>query len=243
MLKIKVADIVIEIDNRYQEIENFCSKYRVAGDEPACFRVSTSPEENENSKRWYRAYEEMELSDDEAERDQMQHRIYPRLPEFDAFWLHACVVEKDGEAYAFTAPSGFGKTTHARLWKQLFGDKVRIINGDNPVITMRSGRFLAWGTPWCGKEGWSVNTGVPLKAVCYIKQSENNRLEQLDRLGAYARLIDFSRVYQNPQNMDKFFSLYECLVERVPFYQMNCNMELEAARISYEGMSGKRIGE
>lgn len=240
MIKIGMADLIIQIDNKYGEIISFCDKYLVENSVAEDFIVFTTPQENERSKLWYRKYENMELTDDIAERDQMQHKIYPELPVYDAFWLHACVVAVDGEAYAFTAPSGTGKTTHVLLWKRLFGEKASIINGDNPIIRLRDGGFYAYGTPWCGKEGWSENKGVPLKGVCYINQAFENELIGLSPIEAFYRILQFSCVYQRKDNIDQMMLLYENLVEKVPFYQMNCNMELEAARISYEGMSGKR---
>lgn len=236
MVKIKTADLVIQIDNKYEEIISFCDKYRAADSAPEDFTVFTAPQENEKSKNWYRMYEDVELTDDIAERDQMQHKIYPRLPAYNAFWLHACVVEVDGEAYAFSAPSGTGKTTHVLLWKQLFGEKASVINGDNPIIRLRDGVFYAYGTPWCGKEGWSENRGVPLKAICYINQSPENELIRLSATEGFYRILRFSCAYQNEDNIDQMLLLYEKLAEKVPFYQMNCNMEPEAARISYEGM-------
>ncbi len=124
---------------------------------------------------------------------------------------------------------------------KLLGEKARIINGDNPIIRLQEGRFVAYGTPWCGKEGWQVNTGVPLKAVCYISHSEENRLERLSPLLAYSCLVRCSCQYQTRENTEAMLVLYEQMTERVPFYQMNCNMEEAAARISYEGMSGQKL--
>lgn len=243
MFKINMGEVVVQIDNQFSEVEDFCSLYRAADCEKADFSVLTSPEDREKNKRWHWEHEQNEISDAAAERDQIQHKIYVRLPEFGAFWLHACVVEVGGEAYAFSAPSGYGKTTHVALWKKLFGKNARVINGDNPVIREKNGTFYAYGTPWCGKEGWSVNTKAALKAVCYIEHSDRNTLEQLNPLTAYHRLVAFSRYYQCPENLDETLSLYEHFVTKVPFYQINCNMDIEAAKVAYEGMSGKRAPE
>lgn len=243
MFYLKVAGLVIAIDNQYSDIIDFCKSY-TADEQDKMLSIGVIralPEDLKWCKQYFREVEHIEVSDARAERDSIAYALYPVLPMHSAFWLHACVVEVDGEAYAFTAPPGVGKTTHAKLWLKLLGKRARIINGDNPIIRLHDGRFYAYGTPWCGKEGWNVNTGVPLKAVCYIDHGEENALKKLSEQEAYGRLVIFSRYYMTRENTGFMLDLYEQLVKQVPVYQMNCNMTLDAARISYEGMSGKSI--
>lgn len=47
------------------------------------------------------------------------------------------MLEIDGKAYMFSAPSGTGKSTHAKLWRDCFGDRVTMINDDKPLIKFR----------------------------------------------------------------------------------------------------------
>lgn len=240
MFYIKVAGLVVAIDNKYLKIREYCRLYLAEPEEKSNVIgvIRTLPEDLERCRQYFRETEHREIDDSAAECDFMQHKLYPLLPAYNAFWLHACVVEVDGEAYAFSAPSGWGKTTHAKLWLKLLGNRARIINGDNPIIRLENGRFTAYGTPFCGKEGWNVNIGVPLKAICYIAHSDSNQLESLEPWEAFGYLVRFSSKYQTKANVDQMLGLYERLVEHVPFYRMNCNMEDEAARISFEGMSG-----
>ncbi|MCD8052901.1 MAG: hypothetical protein LUF00_02410 [Lachnospiraceae bacterium] len=237
-MKIKTGDLIVCIENQFPETAQRCRDYVTDGSAEPDFTVRVTPEERTRCKEWFLREENMVISDGLAEYDWMKHKVHALLPEHGAFWLHACVVEMEGVGYAFTAPAGYGKTTHASLWLREFGDRVRVINGDNPIIRRKNGIFYAYGTPWGGKEGWSVNTGVPLKAVCYLYHDEKNALKRLEPLEAYYRLMEFSRMYQTPDNTGKMLALYEELVEEVPFYQMNCTMEPEAAHVSYEGMRG-----
>ena len=46
--------------------------------------------------------------------------------------LHAACVDLDGEAYAFSGPSGMGKPTRADVWMKIFG--AERISGDRPLI-------------------------------------------------------------------------------------------------------------
>ena len=76
--------------------------------------------------------------------------FYRALLENDGFYLHASAVCVDGRAYLFSGPSGMGKTTHTRLWQQIFGEKAQVINDDKPALRCLEGIWYAYGTPWCG---------------------------------------------------------------------------------------------
>ena len=47
--------------------------------------------------------------------------------------MHGAVVAIDNKAYMFTANSGVGKTTRAKLWLNEYPDSI-IVNGDKPLI-------------------------------------------------------------------------------------------------------------
>lgn len=111
--------------------------------------------------------------------------------------FHGATIEVDGRAYIFTAPSGTGKTTHIRMWRQVFGERVNIINGDKPMLRIVNAKtpgadasgtsgagtgttgtggtsILAYGTPWCGKEGWQRNTHAPVAGICVVTRAVPN---------------------------------------------------------------------
>ncbi len=58
--------------------------------------------------------------------------------------MHGAVVSWKQEGYIFTAPSGTGKTTHVRLWKEHLGPDVEIINGDKPVLEVGEDEIIAF---------------------------------------------------------------------------------------------------
>ena len=74
------------------------------------------------------------MNDDVVELNCIHYKIYPKLPHYGRFWLHAAVVELEGAGYAFSAPSGYGKTTHAMLWMKQFAGKAHIVNGDRLML-------------------------------------------------------------------------------------------------------------
>ncbi len=93
--------------------------------------------------------------------------------------LHAAAVEVQGEAYAFTGPSGMGKSTRAGAWKEALG--AELINGDRPLIDVRNQELF--GVPWDGKEQCFRNVHYPLQAICEVRRSDS----------AYIRKMSFNQ--------------------------------------------------
>ena len=83
--------------------------------------------------------------------------------------LHAAAVENRNEAFAFSGPSGIGKSTRSVAWTEAFSTK--LINGDRPLIDTH--RIELYGVPWDGKERCFRNVHYPLKAICEVRRSES----------------------------------------------------------------------
>ena len=94
--------------------------------------------------------------------------------------LHSAAVEVDGEAFAFTGPSGMGKSTRAQAW--IDGMDAKLINGDRPLINVR--QLDLYGVPWDGKEQCFRNVQYPLKAICEVRRFETS---------VYVREMSFSQ--------------------------------------------------
>ena len=89
--------------------------------------------------------------------------------------LHAAAVALDGKAYAFTGPSGMGKSTRADAWRRALG--ASLISGDRPLIHV--GSMTLYGVPWDGKEQCFVNVSCPLEAIFDIRRAETTRVRQM----------------------------------------------------------------
>ena len=63
----------------------------------------------------------------------------------DTLVLHAVVVSYGGKGYMFIAPSGTGKSTHARLWLEHI-EGTELVNDDFPVVRDE----MVYGSPWGG---------------------------------------------------------------------------------------------
>lgn len=236
MFYIKIAKLLVQVNNHYDLIRQQCQPYLVEPHREPDLVMEADEKEIAFGKAWFLKHEHTEITDAASEFSRAPYTIYPQLPQFDALWLHSAVMEMDGEGYAVTAPSGYGKTTHARLWLKAFPGKARIINGDNPIFRKENEGFMAYGTPFCGKEGYQVNIGVPLRGFCYLKHGEANSIRRLEPSLAFGQLM---REYQGrftQQNQEKYIELLQHFAEKVPIYVLTCNMDAEAAVVAYEGM-------
>ena len=163
--------------------------------------------------------------------------FYSQLINFGGILLHSSAVVVDGRAYLFTAPCGTGKSTHAALYLREFGERAYILNDDKPAVRFEDGAFYAYGTPWSGKNDISRNARAPIAGICIINRAEKN---EISRIGGKAAIVGIYSQTIRPQSakyMDRVLSTIERLIENVPIWSLSCNMEPEAARISYEAMS------
>ena len=181
------------------------------------------------------------LSKDDCEYIVTGGSFYNQLLDFDGMLLHASAVILDGWAYLFSAPSGTGKSTHTTLWRKVFGeDKALILNDDKPALRLEDGRFYAYGTPWSGKTDMNINRRVPLAGVCMLSRGERNEIEAFTGAAAVHALLEQTIRPRNAVKMVKLLELVDKLFAEVPVWKMKCNMDPEAARISYGAMSSVR---
>jgi serine kinase of HPr protein (carbohydrate metabolism regulator) len=54
------------------------------------------------------------------------------MVDYGVILFHGSALSLDGEGFIFTAKSGVGKSTHAGLYRELYGERVEMINDDKP---------------------------------------------------------------------------------------------------------------
>ena len=236
----RLADQMIWITSLFGEVHELCAEYRIEAGETD-FSVSTAPAdiafEKEKSAREaaVAGYPVPSYTDAYLETLAVYRKIAERMPFYDTVLFHGSCVAVNGEGYLFTAKSGTGKSTHTRLWRKLLGEKAVMVNDDKPLIRINpDGSAVIYGTPWNGKHRLGSNISVPLKAICLLERSEENRIEEVSKMEVYPRLLQ--QVYRpaDRQAMQKTLELIDRLQLR--FYRLGCNMDLGAAKLSYETM-------
>jgi len=242
---IKLAGKVIRIEPMYEYLQKYCGEY--VTDDPEEFTVRTEASDISYEREQSEVAAEKEgysvsaFSDAYLETLAVYRKIAEKLLNFDIILMHGSVIAVDGVAYMFTAQSGTGKSTHTRLWREHFGDRAMMINDDKPLLEMQENGVTVYGTPWCGKHNLNTNTAVPLKAICVLTRDIDNHIEKLNPRDIYSIL--FQQIYRpaNPELLLKTMKLIDSLLENVEFYRLGCNMNPEAAIVSYEGMNGGTV--
>ncbi len=158
------------------------------------------------------------------------------LKSFNGLFFHCSALAVNNEAYIFTAQSGTGKSTHARMWREAFGDDVVMINDDKPIIRLIDGVFYVYGTPWDGKHSLSSNIKVPLKAICFLKRGEQNEITQVNGTDWLSFVLNQTIVPKDTQSMNNLLDMFEKMLTEVKTYELHCNISHEAAKIAYEFM-------
>ena len=230
MLKIKIAGIPIGINNRYRHVEQLCRDYFT--DEEPLFTVSAT--EDEIAKE--NAISDGTYSQGYIESTVIFRNIAEQIPRYDAVVFHGAVLNKDGKAYAFTAKSGVGKTTHTRLWLDVFGDAVHYLNGDKPIIRLIDGTPYAFGTPWRGKEGYGVNESAPLAAIALLERNEKNSAVLIDPADGTVRLVKQIYIPRDSVSAALAMRIADSIIRSTRLVELKCNKEREAAVVAHEAM-------
>ncbi len=232
MPRFKIADVVFSVDCVYDYTKWLCRDYEYSGDEKDAFSLK------------------VELKDVLAEKKNLPDFpdyfvesvfVYRKLCEYvlneaNGLIFHCSSIMVDGGAYVFTAPSGTGKSTHARLWRELLGDKAVMINDDKPIIRYVDGEFYVYGTPWMGKHNLGANVRAKLKAICKIRQEKENTIEKITPQQMLVTILNQTLRPEKLENMDKLLTLIEKMLEKTKLYSLGCNISSEAAELSYNAM-------
>ena len=165
------------------------------------------------------------------------YQFYLELVKHDGFYLHASAVALENRAYLFSAPPGTGKSTHTRLWQNIFGPEAEVFNDDKPALRRLDGTWYAYGTPWCGKDGININMKVPLGGICFLKQAQENWIRRLTQQEAVQRILSQTIFrFEDASMLNAMLSSLDRLVREIPVYELENRPEPSAAHLSYETM-------
>lgn len=107
--------------------------------------------------------------------------------------LHSSSILYRGKAILFTAPSGTGKSTQARLWNQY--RNTEIINGDRNILHRnKDGTWNVRGIPFCGTSGIHKNVDVPLEAIVRLEQGKTDQIKDRTEMEIFKELYQESTV-------------------------------------------------
>lgn len=231
----QLAELIVNVHNCYDYLERQCIGYKYNGNAPADFTVRVTEEDIQRER----------ILSGEADYDNgylesvcAYRMIGMELPLHDAMLLHGSVISCGGKGIAFLARSGVGKTTHTMLWKQVYQERVCVINGDKPIIRFFDGVPFAYGTPWAGKENLQINQCVQLMDICFIERSADNSVCRADPMDHLDSLMQQVLLPPDLAPAEKTLELLDKLVSGCKFWVIRCNMSNDAAMIAHDTIFG-----
>ncbi len=235
------AGHAVEIRSLHPQIHTMCAKYRTDRLPELVLSVSQGDIDRER-----RQFEEKKApgdaqgpgySDEYLETLAVYRKLAESLIERGILLFHGSAVAVDGACYLFAARSGTGKSTHARLWRELLGDRVVMVNDDKPLLSISGTGATVWGTPWDGKHHLSSNISVPLRAICFLERGAENRIQAISAREGWPGLWRQCYRPAEPEKLRRTVALLDTLSKNTRLYRLRCTPDIQAARVAYEAMS------
>lgn len=238
---INIAETAIAINSYFGSTKEYFRRY-LTDDRPE-LTISATTEDTQAEQR---------LLDEEADREHLRRRVFTEpflersvlqrktakyLLRKDILLLHGSTVVVDGKAYLFTAGCGVGKSTHTRLWMQLFGSRAIMLNDDRAFLAIEN-HVTAYGSPWSGKHGIESNIQVPLAGICILERGTENTICHLPPEEALPFLLSQSFL-PDLSSQETVAELTQRLAASVPLWKLRCTKELTAAQTAYDAMAAE----
>lgn len=231
MINCRIADLNVGFDSTYEVLPIKLQKYRADYEKPDLIIFTT--QKDIDRERQIDTEMSPNKKDYSIEINAALRKFAEEMPKYDGLLMHACTFETEGRGIAFAARSGTGKTTHMLLWQKLLGDKLTVVNGDKPIVRFADGGLYVYGTPWAGKEGMHSNIKAPLTDVCCIKRSPTNSAKRINKEEGYMILLNQIYMPNDAQMRIKTLELADRIANSVNFWEISCNMDIQAAQVSY----------
>ena len=240
----RLADKVVAVSANYQSTKGFCKKYLVEEPSEIDVEVNIDLADIEEEKKVAQDAGLAAFSDQYLETLALHRKVSEELTKYNTVLFHGSAIAVDGEVYLFTAPSGTGKSTHTRLWRECFGERAIMVNDDKPFLHLNEdGSITVYGAPWDGKHHLSTNVGMPLKAICILSQAPENKIEKVSKKDGLQPL--YLQTFWSNTNKGMVKNSLEVLsgILNQSLWHLECNISKEAVKVSYEAMSGKSMEE
>ena len=148
--------------------------------------------------------------------------------------LHAACVSIKDDAYAFSGPSGIGKSTRASIWVDTLN--AEWISGDKPIVNPKN-RFV-YGAPWDGSDHIFKNVCKPLKAILKVKRSHETNLRKMSYQEKYQFLMEqsFIPMWDKALTVKALASIKQ-MIKNIPIYLVECDNTAASMEHVYEILS------
>ena len=234
---VQLADINIRINTNYESISKRMHEYVIDDTDDIAFCVETSDEErNQCKESLINSNEGCSFSADYVEYITIHSLIAEALLNYDILLMHGSCLTIDDKTIIFTATSGTGKSTHSGLYREVYGDRVKMINDDKPFLICKENEIIVCGNPWQGKHNLGTNTKAKLDAIVYLERGPENKIIPVEAQDVFELLFLQTYYSKNKLNKIKAFQLLSNICKNVKMFKLKCNMDKDAAIVSYSGI-------
>lgn len=236
MFRIKLADLIIRIRTLYDDTLFMCREYLFEESGKSDLVVETSQADIDRERELDKLGD---FGDGYYETLAVYRKIAEELPRFGRLLVHGSAVALGGRAFLFMAPSGTGKSTHARWWRTEFADEEPfMVNDDKPILRVTGEGASIYGTPWDGKERLSTNVCVPLAGIGLLERAEQDSAEPLDGSVAFTKLLSHSYRPVGAEAMRETLGALQRLSQQVPLWRVRVTNTGHAAHVTRAAMAG-----
>ena len=131
--------------------------------------------------------------------------------------LHGSGIILKEKGYLFVGHSDAGKTTLVKTFRH----HAKILNDDRMIVKKEDGRFYLYGTPWHGELSLVAADRVPLKAILFLNQARENKVEKVEGLEAFKRLYGCTiKALVTERWTKKTLDICQALSREVPCYNL-----------------------
>ena len=240
--RMKIAGAVAEVQSLFDSTPHYFRPYLTTETAEFSVVVRDSDLRFEQAELDREAVEEgfrfRTFTDPFLERAAIQRAFAETLFDRDILLLHGSAVAVDGKGYLFMARSGTGKSTHTRLWRELFGERAVMINDDKPFVAVTAEGVTIFGSPWSGKHGLDSNIAVPLRGICLLERGGEDCIRAMSAEEAMPMLRKQAYCPMERKKEENLFYLVDKLAKKVPLYHMECTKNRLAAQVASAAMHG-----
>ena len=225
--KIKIADIVLEINAFNETTKRYCGDF--LSDEEPNYVITLTEEDLRNEvteSNNGHVYVNEEIS-------ALYRKIADLLIENDIIVFHGSSFKVKDNGFIVTARSGVGKSTHVRLLSQYLGNDFAYINDDKPLLRVKDD-LVIYSNPWNGKERRGNNNSASLKAVLFLNRGDNTYKKLNNKEEVYFKLLSQIYLPRDKAKREKALKIIDILLKRINFYEINVNMDISSAEMTYE---------
>lgn len=249
VFQIMLAGQCIEIHTEHKSYPDYFSGYCLPEDnrrDPDHI-VQVEPADIEREKSYYRIQcglsenAPAERSDYAFEMTALYRKITTFLLKKGTIIMHGSAIGVNGQSILFSAPSGVGKSTHVSYWKEVYGDRVTVINDDKPLIRTDDCKCIVCGSPWSGAHHLHRNIEMPLKAICFLERGETNEVIPLSATAALPRFMQAVNRPADHEDMDDLMAAITRIVRWAKFFMVRCVNDSSAAGFAYKALFQEQL--